>query len=89
VLARHESGRLWVARRSGADSATFDALPPGRYDLQLDLTEVGVPLTVVGSLPSFVVGAVPPEPIHVVLAPRQVQVRQLDSPPPMNPPGAR
>jgi hypothetical protein len=89
VLARHESGRLWVARRSGADSATFDALPPGRYDLQLDLTEVGVPLTVVGSLPSFVVGAVPPEPIHVVLAPRQVHVRQLDSPPPMNPPGAR
>jgi hypothetical protein len=85
VVARHESGRMWVARRSGADSATFDALPPGRYSLQLDLTAVAVPLTVVGTLPTFEVGSARPAEIRIVLTPRQLRIRQL-SPPSNGPP---
>jgi hypothetical protein len=74
-----------VARRSGADSATFDALPPGRYSLQLDLTAVAVPLTVVGTLPTFEVGSARPAEIRIVLTPRQLRIRQL-SPPSNGPP---
>jgi hypothetical protein len=87
VVARHESGRIWVARRSGADSATFDALPPGRYTLQLDLTAVAVPLAVVGPLPSFEVGSARPGEIRIVLMPRQLRIRQF-IPPSNGPPGA-
>jgi hypothetical protein len=79
VLARDGHGRVWVARRDGADDAFFDALPAGRYTLELDLLEVKEPLRVVGALPSFTVGVgKQAEPIVVRLRPREMQIRQLD-----------
>lgn len=89
VLARHESGRMWVARRSGAGTATFDALPPGRYVVQLDLSGVAASLVVAGELPGFdVTPGIRTEPIAIVLAPRALRIRQL-RPPSEPPPGAR
>jgi hypothetical protein len=79
VIARDEAGRLWVARRHGPGEAYFDALPSGRYTLEVDLTDVTEPLSVVGALPSFTVRPGERlEPVTVRLKPRSVQIRQLD-----------
>lgn len=83
IVARHESGRVWVARRTAPDSAIFDALPPGRYEVELDLSDVRVPLNPADALPSFAVtqGA-RLRSIRIVLVPRRLKIRTLDPPPP-------
>lgn len=78
VIARDEAGRVWVARRHGSAEAFFDALPPGRYSLEVDLTDVSEPLSMVGALPSFTVRPGDRlEPVTVRLKPRSIQIRQL------------
>src|SRR5206468_8694058 len=51
VLAHDEHDRVWIARPMRPGLAVFFALPPGRYRLELDLSEVTEPLTPVGALP--------------------------------------
>jgi hypothetical protein len=78
VLARDESGRVWVARRAGHQEAFFDALPSGRYTVELDLGDVKEPLVVVGTLPAFAIRPGAPVPsLEVRVQPRPVRVREL------------
>jgi hypothetical protein len=55
VLARDESGRAWVARRTTADGAVFEALPAGSYEIELDFTALTEPLRIDGVAPRVIV----------------------------------
>jgi hypothetical protein len=78
VLARHESGKIWVSRKVGDDGAIFDALPPGRYTVELDLADLKEPLEPV-RIPAFVVdgSAGTAQRIVVELRPRPVTIKRL------------
>ena len=71
VQARDAGGRLWLARPSDAGTGivTFDALPPGHYQLRVDASESREPLFPVGDIPDLVIeaGRIP--------APRTIVVR--------------
>src|SRR5439155_898695 len=43
VRARDAHGDLWTAQVDSAGLATFHALPPGRYELEVDLTGLSAP----------------------------------------------
>ena len=53
VLARDETGKVWVARRNGPKLAEFDALPPGNYTIEVDLADLQDKLETRMLLPSF------------------------------------
>ena len=59
VMARDAADHLWMARQNPGGVAVFDALPPGDYRLELDLTRLGEPLTTREALPTFTVQAAP------------------------------
>jgi len=44
VVARDAAGREWIARRNGAETAIFDALPAGSYTLDFNFATSGEPL---------------------------------------------
>lgn len=44
VIARDATGREWIARRNGPESAVFDALPAGTYTLDFNFDASGEPL---------------------------------------------
>lgn len=78
VMARHESGRTWVARAVEPGVAVFDALPPGRYQVLLDLLDLPETLESREALPQFVVrGTSGNPPVVVTLFSRRVAVKQL------------
>ena len=81
VLARHESGRMWVARKLGPDLATFEALPPGRYTVELDLADLTEPLEP-QTRAAFTVddNVGPTQRIRLILKPRPVTIKLLDKP---------
>lgn len=59
TLALHDSsGREWIAQSDPLARATFDALPAGRYTLDVDLANSSEPL-LVDSIPEIVVGTTP------------------------------
>lgn len=74
AIARDASGREWIARMTGATVASFDALPPGDYTLELDLSGVAEPL--VPRIPLPVLRVTPFEPtfVTVVLDPRPLRM---------------
>jgi hypothetical protein len=81
VQARDQAGNIWSARADTQGVAILHALPPGSYQIELDLTDLRVPLILRGPLPSFTIeagGSVPT--IVIPLFPRPV--RMLD---PSNP----
>ena len=85
VLARDESGKVWVARRSSSSIAVFDALPVGRYTVELDLADLQEKLEA-RTLPAFTVtGVQPVQRVRMVLHARPVDVKHLDTVP--APPG--
>lgn len=53
IVARDSVDRIWVARMDSAGRGIFEALPPGRYRLALDLSRLPEPLSVRGQLPEF------------------------------------
>jgi hypothetical protein len=59
VMARDAADHLWMARLTPSGIAIFDALPPGDYRLELDLTRLAEPLATAAPLPTFVVQAAP------------------------------
>ena len=59
VMARDAADHLWMARLTPSGIAVFDALPPGNYRLELDLSRLPEPLATAAPLPSFVVQAAP------------------------------
>lgn len=79
VLARHESGKVWLSRKTAANRALFDALPPGRYTIELDVADMKEPLEQV-TRPVFTVSGTSAEApsLEVVLRPRPVTIKRLD-----------
>lgn len=59
VMARDATDHLWMARQTPSGVAVFDALPPGDYRLELDLSRLAEPLTTREALPTFAVQAAP------------------------------
>lgn len=51
VIARDSTGREWLARRDTRTTAVFDALPPGRYVLEIDASASREPFRAVEDLP--------------------------------------
>jgi hypothetical protein len=82
VQARDQAGNIWTARADTQGVAILHALPPGTYQIELDLTNLRTPLILRGSLPSFKVeagGSVPP--ILIPLFPRRVRMLDPNNPP--------
>ncbi|HEX9563301.1 MAG TPA: hypothetical protein VF981_04990 [Gemmatimonadaceae bacterium] len=74
VIARDSAGREWLARRSSRTQAIFDALPPGRYTIEVDATAAREPLRIVGDVPQVSVSdgrKLPP--LRIVLRPRALR----------------
>jgi len=68
TLALHDStGREWIAQSDALARATFDALPAGRYTLDVDLPNSSEPL-LLDSIPVIVVGTTPGRQHVTVLA---------------------
>jgi len=68
TLALHDSaGREWIAQSDGLARATFDALPAGRYTLDVDIPNSSEPL-LVDSIPAIVIGSAPGRQHVTVLA---------------------
>jgi hypothetical protein len=82
VVARDSAGRAWVARRRAPESATFDALPPGRYHVEVDVSAATEPLHAkTEELPVFEIdgrhGAAPA--VTVTLHARTIKVHHFSS----------
>jgi hypothetical protein len=81
VRARDQAGNIWSARPDSQGVATLHALPPGSYQIELDLSDLQTPLILRGPLPSFTVeagGMVPT--IVIPLFPRPVRMFDPRSP---------
>ncbi len=77
VRAQDAAGNLWTARADSSGSATFHALPPGDYRIELDLTGLKEPLLIRGDLPGFRVQAGREVlPVTIPLYPRPVRFSQ-------------
>jgi len=77
VQARDQAGNIWSTRPDSQGVATLHALPPGSYQIELDLSGLQTPLILRGPLPSFTVeagGTVPTMVIPLFLRP----VRMFD-----------
>lgn len=74
VIARDKSGREWIARMTGPYVATFEAIPPGEYTLELDLSGVSETLVPRLPLPLLIVDGIDPISINVTLDPRPLKI---------------
>lgn len=79
AIARDSAGREWVARMTGATVASFDALPPGTYTLELDLSGLSEPLVPRVPLPVLRVTPFEPSYVTVVLDPRPLRMWKASS----------
>jgi hypothetical protein len=55
VMARDEIGRSWIARRTSSETAVFEALPVGSYEIDLDFAALAEPLRIDGPTPRVTV----------------------------------
>jgi len=81
VRARDRAGNIWSARPDSLGVTRLHALPPGSYQIELDLTALQTPLILRGPLPSFTVeagGSVPT--IVIPLFPRPVRMFDPSNP---------
>jgi hypothetical protein len=81
AIARDASGREWVARITGPGVASFEALPPGTYTLELDLSKVAEPLVPRLPLPSLHVTALEASVVTIVLDPRPLRIWRAEPSP--------
>jgi hypothetical protein len=74
VTARDSKGRQWISRRTSDSTLAFDALPPGTYTVELDLSAASEPLRLAGASPTIVVesGRATP-PLRISLSGRQLR----------------
>ncbi|HET8649734.1 MAG TPA: hypothetical protein VFL95_06820 [Gemmatimonadales bacterium] len=77
VMAHDSLGRTWVARADQPGRAMFDALPPGRYTVDLDLADLTEPLRMEGAAPTFVVGTGSVAPIRIELHARPIRFHTI------------
>lgn len=78
VIARDSLGQPWMARGAAPGVAMFDALPPGRYVVEVDASGVAEPLRLVTADPTIVIGddrKAPP--LRLVLRGRATRVRVI------------
>jgi hypothetical protein len=81
VQARDQAGNIWSARADTQGVAILHALPPGSYQIELDLTDLQTPLILRGSLPSFTIEAGGSVPTMVIpLFPRAVRMYDPGNP---------
>ena len=76
VVARDTTNQPWLARDLGNGDVVFDALPPGRYTVDVDVSAIEEPLKVRGR-PDFIVGQGGTSDVRVVLTGRAVKIRTL------------
>jgi hypothetical protein len=76
LIARDTANQPWLARDLGAGELIFDALPPGRYTVDVDASGIDEPLSMKGR-PDFVVGEGSAKDLRVVLTGRTLRVRVL------------
>jgi hypothetical protein len=76
VVARDTTNQPWLARDVGAGVVVFDALPPGHYSVDVDVSALEEPLRV-RSRVEFSVGEGPVKDLHVVLTGRATRIRVL------------
>jgi len=70
-----QAGNVWVARSDSLGRARFDALPPGTYRVELNLTGVREPVRAPATLPVFTVEpGHPVAPIVIPVSPRPVRM---------------
>jgi len=81
VSARDGKGKEWAARMSDRLVATFDALPPGTYTLELDLSSLREPLKPRKELPVFNVTATDAVALDVTLDTRALMIWHADGAP--------
>jgi hypothetical protein len=74
AMARDSSGKVWVARMTGPAVATFEALPPGIYTIELDLSGVDEMLVPRIPLPLLRVSALEATSVTVILDPRPLRM---------------
>ena len=93
VIARDASGAPWTARSTGDGAFVFDALLPGRYQLELDPGDIAEPLRPVDALPELLVrGGSTVQAINISLRPRGLKIKQIDehaAPAPTQAPAAK
>ena len=78
VFVHDSAGRTWLARHDQPGLAVFDALPPGHYTVELDLSGIPQRLEPAGPLPDFRVGAASKVVRHeILIQSRPVRIRQL------------
>jgi hypothetical protein len=76
VIARDTANQPWLARDLGNGAVVFDALPPGRYTVEVDASAIEEPLRVRNRV-QFTVGEGATNDLHVVLTGRATKVRVL------------
>ena len=74
VIARDSAGKEWQARMTGPNTATFEALPVGRYALEFDLSELSEPLVPRSPVAQLVVDGKASKSVTVTLDPRPVRM---------------
>ena len=67
VHAVDQAGESWSAAVDSTGRAHFDAIPPGTYRLELDVSSVREPVRIRGTLPTFTV--TPGQDVPVILVP--------------------
>ena len=79
VVARDSLGQPWVARSAAPGVAVFDALPPGRYVVEVDASGVAEPVRLVTADPTIVIGEERTlAPLRLVLRGRATRVRVIE-----------
>jgi len=79
VIARDAAGREWIGRMTSPGIATFDALAPGTYALEFDLTALAEPLVVRAPLPLLHVTPLLANYVTVYLDPRPLRMWRATS----------
>jgi hypothetical protein len=79
VIARDAAGREWMGRMTSPNVATFDALAPGTYTLEFDLTSLAEPLVVRAPLPLLHVTPLLANYVTVFLDPRPLRMWRASS----------
>ena len=75
VIARDSADRAWIARMDRHGLGRFDALPPGHYRIEVDVSRVTEPLNVPAELPVFRTSATRlPQRLVVLLSTRPTRI---------------
>ena len=75
VMAKDSAGGTWTARPTGSGQFLMDALPVGRYTVEVDAGAADEPLVLVGETPIVQVGADAQPSVTLEVRPRPLRMR--------------